>query len=164
MLRIHMIGIFISLREESKTKRSNKVAAESSEKPVKESKSTKSPKKLPITEAESIQPEVVVADTPSTQKGIIPSKTGVFQRIKIKSKHKSRSPLTNVVRKPQVSHQGVIFRDIPPPASPSSMKRRATDMAKHISKKKKKNSRVIISLESTADENETIPETLEADL
>ncbi|CAI9281411.1 unnamed protein product [Lactuca saligna] len=36
-------------------------------------------------------------------------------------------------------------------------------MAKHISKKKKK-SKVIISSESTADENETIPETPEADL
>ncbi|CAI9283920.1 unnamed protein product [Lactuca saligna] len=56
----------------------------------------------------------------------------------MKSKHKSRSPLTNVVRKPQVSHQGVIFRDIPAPTSPSSKKRRETDMAKHISKKKKK--------------------------
>ncbi|CAI9286562.1 unnamed protein product [Lactuca saligna] len=81
----------------------------------------------------------------------------------MKSKHKIRSPLTNVVCKPQVSHQGVIFRDILAPASPSSKKRRATDMAKHISKKKKK-SWVIISSESTADENETIPETPKADL
>ncbi|CAI9277757.1 unnamed protein product [Lactuca saligna] len=89
--------------------------------------------------------------------------TGVFQRIKMKSKHKSLSPLTNVVRKPQVSHQGVIFREITAHVSPSSKKRRETDMAKHISKKKKKVI-VVISSESTADEIETIPETPEADL
>ncbi|CAI9293616.1 unnamed protein product [Lactuca saligna] len=82
----------------------------------------------------------------------------------MKSKHKSCSPLTNFVRKPQVSHQGVIFRDILAPASPSSKKRRATDMAKHLLKKKKKNGRVITSSESTADETETIPETPETDL
>ncbi|CAI9295330.1 unnamed protein product [Lactuca saligna] len=97
-------GVLLAREEETKTKCSKKVAAESSEKSIKESKSTKSLKKLPITEVEPIQPEVVVADTPSTQKEIIPSKTSVFRRIKMKSKHKSRSPLTNVVRKPQVSH------------------------------------------------------------
>ncbi|CAI9290462.1 unnamed protein product [Lactuca saligna] len=156
-------GVLLAIEEAKKTKSSKKVAAESSKKSVKESKFTKSPKKLPITEAEPIKPEVVIADTPSTQKEIIPLKTGVFRRIKMKSKHKSRSPVTNVVRKPLVSHQGVIFREIPVPDSPCSKKRRATDMAKHISKKKKK-SRVIISSNSTADENETIPETPEADL
>ncbi|CAI9260639.1 unnamed protein product [Lactuca saligna] len=82
----------------------------------------------------------------------------------MKSKHKSLSPLTNVVRKPQVTHQGLLFREIPTPASPSSKKRRATDMAKHISKKKKKKSKMIISSESTTDEDETIPETPEVDL
>ncbi|CAI9281020.1 unnamed protein product [Lactuca saligna] len=90
-------------------------------------------------------------------------KTNRLRRIKMKSKHKSRSPLTNVVRNPQVSHQGVIFCEILALASPSSKKRRETDMAKHIAKKKRK-SRVIISSESNADENETIPETPEADL
>ncbi|CAI9295474.1 unnamed protein product [Lactuca saligna] len=113
------------LEKEKKTKRSKKVVVESSKKCVKESTSTKSLKKVPISEAEPIQPEVVVADTPSTQKEIIPSKTSVFRKIKMKSKHKSRSPLTNVVRKPQVSHQGVIFHEIPAPASPSSKKIRA---------------------------------------
>ncbi|CAI9284888.1 unnamed protein product [Lactuca saligna] len=81
----------------------------------------------------------------------------------MKSKHKIRSPLTNVVRKPQVLHHGVIFREIPAPTSPYSKKRRETDMAKHISKKKKKG-RVVISSKSTADETETIPETPKADL
>ncbi|CAI9297486.1 unnamed protein product [Lactuca saligna] len=93
-------GVLLAREEETKTKRLKKDAAESSEKFVKESKSTKSPKKLPITESKPIKPEVVVVDTSSTQKQIIPSKTGVIQRIKMKSKHKSRSPLTNVVRKP----------------------------------------------------------------
>ncbi|CAI9277930.1 unnamed protein product [Lactuca saligna] len=155
--------VLLARKEEKKTKRSKKVVVESSKKFVKESTSTKSPKKLSITEAEPWKSKVVVADTPSTQKEIIPSKTGVFRRIKMKSKHKSRSPLMNVVRKPQVSHQGVIFREIPAPTSPSSKKRRVTYMAKHILKKKKKG-RVIISSESTTDENETIPETPEADL
>ncbi|CAI9281790.1 unnamed protein product [Lactuca saligna] len=133
-------SFIIQSEEETKTKRSKNVAAKSSEKFVKESKSKKSPKNLPITEAEPIKPEVVVADTPSTQKEIIHSNTGV-------------------------SHQGVIFLEIPAPASPSSKNRRATGMAKHISKKKKnKKSRVIISSEPTADENETIPKTPEADL
>ncbi|CAI9280907.1 unnamed protein product [Lactuca saligna] len=50
------------------------------------------------------------------------------------------------------------------PTSPSSKKLRATDMAKHISKKKKKKGKMIISSESTVDEDETIPETPEANL
>ncbi|CAI9270235.1 unnamed protein product [Lactuca saligna] len=142
---------------------SKKVVAGSSKKSVKESTSTKSLKKVPILEVEPIQLEIVVVDTPLTQKEIIPSKTGIFRRIKMKSKHKSRSPLTNVFRKPHFSHHGFIFREILDPASPSSKNRRATDMAKHISRKKKKG-RVILSSESTTDENETIPETPEADL
>ncbi|CAI9294346.1 unnamed protein product [Lactuca saligna] len=113
-----------------------------------ESTSIKSPKKLPVIEVVPIQPEIVVVDTPSTQKEIIPSKTGVFRRIKMKSKHKSRLPL------------GVILRDIFAPASPSSKKKRAPNGQTHIDKKK---GRVIISSESTADENETILETPEAD-
>ncbi|CAI9300237.1 unnamed protein product [Lactuca saligna] len=156
-------GVLLAREEEKKLKPSKKVVAESSKKSIKESTSTKSPKKVSISEAEPIQLEIVVVDTPSTQKEIIPSKTGGFRRIKMKSKHKSRSPLTNVVRKPQVSLHGVIFREIPAPASPSSKKRRATDMAKHILKKKKKG-RLIISSESTTDENETILDTPEADL
>ncbi|CAI9297423.1 unnamed protein product [Lactuca saligna] len=109
-------------REETKFKCTKKTDAGSSEKQIKESKSTKVTKKLPVTEAEPIIPEVSIVDTPLTQKEIIPSKTGVFQRIKMKSKHKSRSPLTNVVRKPHVNHQGVLIREIPAPVSPSSKK------------------------------------------
>ncbi|CAI9279089.1 unnamed protein product [Lactuca saligna] len=78
-----------------------KTDAGSSEKQIKESKSTKVPKKLPVTEVEPTLHEVSVADTPLTQKEIIPSKTDFFRRIKMKSKHKNRSPLTNFVQKPQ---------------------------------------------------------------
>ncbi|CAI9260818.1 unnamed protein product [Lactuca saligna] len=156
-------GILLE-REETKSKCTKKTDVGSSEKQVKESKSTKVPKKLPVTEVEPTIPEVIVIDTPITQKEIIPLKTGVFRRIKMKSKHKSRSLLTNVVRKPQITHQGLLFHEVPAHASPSSKRRRATDMAKHISKKKKKKSKMIISSESTADDDETIPETPEVNL
>ncbi|CAI9277911.1 unnamed protein product [Lactuca saligna] len=56
----------------------------------------------------------------------------------MKSKHKRRSSSTKDVRKPQVSRQGVIFNEIPTPASPSSKKRFAADMEKYLSKKKKR--------------------------
>ena len=96
---------------------------------------------------------------------IIPSKTGVFRRIKMKLQHKSRSPITNVVRKAHVTHQGVLIRGLPVPISPSSKKRRAEGMAKPLSKKKKKKTRkMVISIESTDDEDERILETPEANL
>ncbi|CAI9277071.1 unnamed protein product [Lactuca saligna] len=78
----------------------------------------------------------------------------------MKSKSKRRSSGTNVIRKPQVSHQGVIFREIPAPGSPSSKKRMVADMAKNISKKKKR--KLILFSDSIADEIEVIPETAEA--
>ncbi|CAI9295097.1 unnamed protein product [Lactuca saligna] len=81
------------------------------------------------------------------------------QTNKMKSKSKQRSSGTNVVRKTQVSHQGLIFREIHAPASPSSKKRMATDMAKHISKKKQR--KLVLSSDSTADEIEVILETPE---
>ncbi|CAI9285480.1 unnamed protein product [Lactuca saligna] len=69
---------------------------------------------------------------------------------------------TNLIK--HVTHQGILFREILAPVSPSSKKRRAEYMAKHISKKKKKTSTMIISTESTNDEDERIPETPEANL
>ncbi|CAI9279119.1 unnamed protein product [Lactuca saligna] len=147
-----------------KSKRTKKTDDGSSKKQIKESKSTKVPKKLPITEAEPNLQEVSVADTPLTQKKLFLRRPVFFEKIKMKSKHKSRSPLMNVVRKPQVTHQGLLFREVPAPASPSSKKRRAADMAKHISKKKKKKIKMTISSESTADEDETILKTPEANL
>ncbi|CAI9269351.1 unnamed protein product [Lactuca saligna] len=157
-------GILLEREEETKTKHSKKTTVDSSKKPVKETKSTQLPKQLPVTEVAPPKPEVSVNDTPLTQKELIPLKTGFFHIIKIKSKHKIRSPLTNVVRKPQVTHQGVLFREIPTHVSPSSKKRRAANIAKYTSKKKKKKRKIIISSESTADKDETIPKTPEADL
>ncbi|CAI9262823.1 unnamed protein product [Lactuca saligna] len=158
--------------EETRSKRTKNTETGSSKKQVKESKSTKIPKKKPITIEEPVTHKLLVADTTLTklvgpetqQKEIIPSRTGVFRRIKMKSKHNSISPNTNVVRKPQVTHQGILFREIPALVSPSSKKQRAKDMAKHISKKKKKTSTVIISTESTDNEDEWILETPTANL
>lgn len=84
-------------------------------------------------EPEQTQPEPIIPDTHVTEKDVIPSKTGVFRRIKMKSKSRRKSSNTNVVRKPQVSHQGVIFREVPTPVSPSTKKRMVADMAKHLS-------------------------------
>ncbi|CAI9282452.1 unnamed protein product [Lactuca saligna] len=157
-------GVLFPQTNEKKSKKSKKTDAGSSGTKVKPVSSSKSPKQVPIIEAEPIQPEPIVADTQLTEKEVIPSKTGVFIRIKmkLKSKHKGRSSLTNIVHKPQVSHQGIIFLEVPAPASPSSKKRIVADMAKQISKNNKR--RVILTSESTADEGETILETPEADL
>ncbi|CAI9270220.1 unnamed protein product [Lactuca saligna] len=67
-----------------------------------------------------------------------------------------------MVRKPQISHQGVLIREVSTPVSPVSKKRRAEDVAKHLSqtKKKKKTRKLFISTKST-DEDERIPETPE---
>ncbi|CAI9295433.1 unnamed protein product [Lactuca saligna] len=48
------------------------------------------------------------------------------------------SPISSVVRKPHVTHQGVIMREVPAHVYPLSKKRRVEDMAKQISKKKKR--------------------------
>ncbi|CAI9268500.1 unnamed protein product [Lactuca saligna] len=141
---------------EKKSKKSKTADVGSSDTKVKSSKKTK---QVPVIEPEPIQPEPIIPDTQVTKKEVILLKTGVFRRIKMKSKSKRRSSVTNFVRKTKVSHQGVIFWEILAPASPSSKKRIAADMAKHISKKKQRN--LVISSDSTADEIEVIPETPE---
>ncbi|CAH1433782.1 unnamed protein product [Lactuca virosa] len=84
----------------------------------------------------AIKPVEPVDDTIVIEK--TPSKSGVFRRLK-KSASGSRKSSDGLlksspsnVRKPQLSHQGVIFREVPAPVSPLSKKRRAEDMAKHI--------------------------------
>ncbi|CAH1446808.1 unnamed protein product [Lactuca virosa] len=98
--------------------------------------STKSPKKPETAEVnvstvviELVEPvdDAVVAEK-------IPSKSGVFRRLKKRTRGSRKSSPSNV-RKPQLSHQGFIFREVPAPVSPLSKKRRAEDVAKHISKK-----------------------------
>ncbi|CAI9268694.1 unnamed protein product [Lactuca saligna] len=76
--------------------------------------------------------------------------------MKLKSKRRSSG---TTVRKTQVSHQGVIFWEIPAHVSPSSKTRMVADMAKHISKNKQR--KLLLSSDSTADEIELIPETPE---
>ncbi|CAH1431812.1 unnamed protein product [Lactuca virosa] len=137
-----------------KSKRSKKGAKATPEKPVQESKkspvkivpeSTKSPKKPETTVI--ITPVEPVDDTVEK----IPSKTGLFRRLKKRARG-SRESSDGVlksspsnVRKPQLSHQGVIFREVPAPVSPLSKKRRAEDVDKHISKKKKRQRKLVVS-------------------
>ncbi|CAI9269555.1 unnamed protein product [Lactuca saligna] len=117
-------GVLFPQTNEKKSKKSKITDVGSSGTKVKPTSSSKSPKQVPVVEAEPIQPEPIIADTQLTEKEVIPSKIGVFRRIKMKSKlkHKGRSSITNIVCKPQVSHQGVIFREVPAPASLSSKK------------------------------------------
>ncbi|CAI9295061.1 unnamed protein product [Lactuca saligna] len=95
---------------------------------------------------------------------IIPSKTGMFRRIKMKSTHKRKSSLQKLVRKPQITHQGVLIRNVPALVFPGSKKQVAEDMAKHLSQSKKKKfmktRKLVLSTEST-DEDQQIPETPE---
>ncbi|CAI9269777.1 unnamed protein product [Lactuca saligna] len=83
-------------------------------------KSSKKPKSVHVIEPELDQPKHVVPDTQVIENEIIPSNTGVFKRIKMTSKTKRRSLGMKRVLKPQVSHQGVIFREVPAPMSPST--------------------------------------------
>ncbi|CAH1411964.1 unnamed protein product [Lactuca virosa] len=111
-------------REEKKTKKSKKADPASSEQKTKDSKSSKSPKK------KIIVVEVTVDETPviepiveETQENvIIPSKTRIFRRIKMKASHKRKSPTQEMLRKPQITHKGVLIRDVPASVSPVSKK------------------------------------------
>ncbi|CAI9261657.1 unnamed protein product [Lactuca saligna] len=121
----HMLADLGSGEEEIKKGKKNE--AGSSEKPVKETKPKKSPKKKPVIVKEIVQPDVSMAVTEpvnsptveeTQEKETIPSKIGVFHRFKMESRKSS----PQVVRKPQHTHQGVLFREVPSPVSPSSKK------------------------------------------
>ncbi|CAH1433087.1 unnamed protein product [Lactuca virosa] len=159
-----------------KPKRSKKDAKSTSEKPVHETK--KSPEKLVHETRKSReknvheskqspkkpeQPEVNVStviikpvepvdDTLVKEK--IPSKSGVFRRLKKRNRGSRKSSdgsfksSPSNVRIPQLSHQGVIFREVPALVSPLSKKRRAEDVAKHISKKKKRQRKLRFRVET----------------
>ncbi|CAI9261705.1 unnamed protein product [Lactuca saligna] len=100
----------------------------------------------------------------SQEDGMIPSKTRMFRRINMKSKHKCKSSSKKLLHKPQLSHQGIMFREVPVPGSPASKKRAAEDMVKHLSqptkKKTKKARKIVLSSEST-EGDERVPETPE---
>ncbi|CAI9261626.1 unnamed protein product [Lactuca saligna] len=135
--------------EKKKPKKSKKIDGGSSEKVVKAEKKKKNPVVTADTveEVSSILTSVVdtpiIEASPSTE--TIPSKTGVFRHIKIKRK-------SQLVKKTQVTHQGVTFREIPAPVSPSSKKRRAEDLANFLKKNQ------------ILEEVEQVPETLEIKL
>ncbi|CAI9279283.1 unnamed protein product [Lactuca saligna] len=158
-------GIFLP-REEKKLKKSKKVVPTSPEPKKKGSKTSKSSKKqtenVEVTIDETNVVEPMVDET--QENVIIPSKTGMFRRIKMKSTHKRKSSSQKLVRKPQITHQGILIRGVPAPVSLGSKKRVAEDMAKQSSqpkkKKLKKTRKLVLSTEST-DEDERIPETLE---
>ncbi|CAI9303810.1 unnamed protein product [Lactuca saligna] len=165
------VGVLLA-KEDKKSKHGKKNESGSFEKSVKETKPTKSPKKKFVTIEEPIIHEVSIANVtpvePTTveetqKKEIIPSKTGVFRRLKRKSHH-SRKSSPNVVRKPQVTHQGVLIHEVQVPVSPSSKKRKAEDMAKHLSKMKKKKSRKLVITNESTEEDEWILETPDLDL
>ena len=77
-------------------------------------------------------------------KEIVPSNTGVFKRLKKKA-HRSRNSTEqssslspSMVKKPNITRRGLVIREVPVPISPSLKKWRAEDVAKHISKNRRR--------------------------
>ncbi|CAI9270948.1 unnamed protein product [Lactuca saligna] len=152
-----------------KSQKSKKDAKSTPEKPLQELK-PKKPLKKQSMEEEHVSLTETMPTEPNvgeTEKEVIPSKSGVFKRIKQKSHGSRKSPERSssfsptIVQKPHVTRQGVIILEVQAPVSPSSKKRRVKDMAKHISKKIKKR-KLIFQKESSEDEK--VPETPEATL
>lgn len=106
-----------------KSRRSKKDTKATPEKAVQETKPKKSPpKQSKIEEQVSkvlTKPVEPVGD--EQDKESIPSKSGVFKRIKKKAHGSRMSP--PLVRKQHITRQGVIVREIQAPVSPSSKKR-----------------------------------------
>ncbi|CAI9294570.1 unnamed protein product [Lactuca saligna] len=154
-------------QEEKKSKKSKKVAPTSPKQKTKGSKSSKSPKKqtenVEVTVDETHVIEPIMEET--QENVIIPSKTRMFRRIKMKSTHKRKSSSQTMVRKTQITHQGVLIRELLVPVSPGSKKRVAEDIAKHLSqpkkKKKTKKTRKLVLSTVSREEDERIPETPE---
>lgn len=97
--------------------------------------------------------------TTGSLKEVIPSKSGLFKRLR-KLSHKSKSSSDDqslLVRKSQIDRRGVIVRKIPTPVSLSSKKDRVEDVAKHIAEKRKKR-KLFVRDESS--DSEIVPETL----
>lgn len=101
-----------------------------------------SPKKV----IKMVVTQPTVEDTNTQAKETLPSKYGVLKRLK-KTAHRPRHspdmPLvkdvkSKIILRPQLNSKGVVICEIPSPVSLASKKRRAEDMAKRISKNKKK--------------------------
>ncbi|CAI9261149.1 unnamed protein product [Lactuca saligna] len=153
-------------REAKKSKKSKKDEPTSPAKKAKGSTSSKSTTQKQENVVVTIEATTVITPVveESQEDVVVPSKIEMFRRINMKSKHKRKSSSKKLLRKPQLSHQGVMFREVPVPVSPASKKRVAEDMAKHLShskKKKTKKARKIVSSSESTEEDERVPETPE---
>ncbi|CAI9293706.1 unnamed protein product [Lactuca saligna] len=156
-------GVLLLRSDEGSYKKSNKSKKEIEEIPSKESPKkilAKSPTKRPDNK-EKVKKKVVKqieVTKNGSSKEIIPSKSRVFKRLR-KLSHKSKVSSDDhysLVRKALLNRKGVLVRETPTPFSPSSKKRRAKDVAKHIADKRKKR-KLVIHEESS--DSEIVPET-----
>lgn len=123
-----------------------------SKKGVKASPSKPSPKpveKVVIVSLNKVAKKVVqtvVEELSIPAKEVMPSKNGVLKRSN-KMAHRPLHPPERpsvkeenfkITRNPQINSKGVVICEIPTPVSPASKKQRALDMAKCVSKNKKK--------------------------
>ncbi|CAH1421950.1 unnamed protein product [Lactuca virosa] len=123
-----------------------------SSKPSKKTKSNKSsPKKV-----EGDEKKKVEENEAQPLKEVVPSKSGILKWIRMKSSKRTSSDDSLMVHKTQVSSKGVVVHEIPAPVSPLSKKRRAHDVAKHITQKRYKRKLVI---RDDSSENEVVPDT-----
>lgn len=137
-----------------KSKGSKKVVKASPSKPIPEP-IEKVEKSTPKKNVKSDPPskkidQPVVEETSTHAKETMPSKSDVLKRLKKMAHGPRHSPERsssfspkgvshqNLTRKPQLTRKGVVIREIPTSVSPVSKKRRAEDMVKRISKKKKR--------------------------
>ncbi|KAL7617007.1 hypothetical protein Lser_V15G03290 [Lactuca serriola] len=85
-------------------------------------------------------------------------RTGVLLEVTVYFRKLSQTTTTSpTIRKTEVSSKGAIFRDVPTPVSPGSKRRRAAEVAKHITQKLYKKRKLVIQNESSDDE--VVPET-----
>ena len=133
-----------------KLHKSKKDATITPEKPVQEPKKKKSPPKQTKLDTQVlivvVEPVEHVTDEQAKEK--IPSKSGIFRRIKKKYRRSLKLSdgsfkSSSMVRKPYLNHQGILIREVPAPISPSSKKWRAEDVAKHTYKKKLKKRKLV---------------------
>ncbi|CAI9286464.1 unnamed protein product [Lactuca saligna] len=89
---------------------------------------------------------------------MVPTKSGVLNRLKkmaYKPHHspeRSSSFSPSYICKPQLNSKGVVFHEIPTPVSIASKKRLSKYMTKRISKKQKKQRKLILNEDSMEDE------------
>ncbi|KAL7605237.1 hypothetical protein Lser_V15G14681 [Lactuca serriola] len=130
------------------------VLLEVSRESSKKKKKTQKEEKLQsskVSQAERVEKEEF---SHKTKKEIIPSKSGVLKKLRKSSQTTTTSP---TIRKTGVSSKGAAFRNVPAPVSPGSKRKRAQEVAKHITQKLYKKRKMIIRNESS--DEEVVPET-----